>query len=248
MQVHPDNIVELINGGDYNPYHLFFYMISNFRMIDCNQPVIYYYPKSDVRLVKEVLAMLPAHFIRHTVKDLALTYRPFLHTTQFKVQRPFFSDWTLPYDYDFLRQLFAPNYSKAITKGLRIYVTRNRDAKSRRIVNEDDVLAALLPLNFIPVTLTDLSVAEQMQVFSQADIIVAPHGAGLAFMTFCNQDTTVIELNTRMKEKRHYSHIAWHLDLDYYKIICEQAGEQEDMRVPVKTLTNFLQGHYKCIN
>lgn len=242
---HPDNIVELINGGDYNPYHLFFYMISNFRMIDCNQPVIYYYPKSECRLAEEVLSMLPSHFIRHTEKDSTLQYRPFLHTTPFKVQRPFFPDWTLPYDYDFLRQLFAPHYAKQVTKGLRIYISR-RDAKSRRPVNEDEVLAALLPLNFIPVTLTDLSVAEQMQVFSRADIIVAPHGAGLAFMTFCNQDTTVIELNTCMKEKRHYSHIAWHLDLDYYKIVCKSVGENEDMYVPVANLTSFLTSHPKA--
>jgi hypothetical protein len=214
-------------------------------MIDYNQPVIYYYPKSECKLVEQVLALLPSHFTRHMEKDPMLTYRPFLHTTAFKVQRPFFPDWTLPYDYDFLRQLFAPHYVKEVTKGLRIYISR-RDAKSRRVQNEEEVLKALLPLNFIPVTLTDLSVAEQLQVFSRADIIVAPHGAGLAFMTFCNQETTVIELNTRMKEKRHYSHIAWHLDLDYYKIVCEPVTGQEDMQVPVRTLVNFLQSHIKA--
>jgi capsular polysaccharide biosynthesis protein len=154
--------------------------------------------------------------------------------------KPWFPDWTLPVDYDFLRAIFAPHISNQIRPGLRIYVSRNRDAQSRRVQNEEELLTCLLPMNFIPISLTDLSVKEQIQVFSQAETIVCPHGAGMSFMIFANPATKIIELNGPSKEKRHYSHIAWHLELDYYRLICKPIGEKEDMIVPIDRLERLL--------
>jgi capsular polysaccharide biosynthesis protein len=244
MNINSDNIVELINGGDYNPYHLLFYMLSNFRMIDFNTPIIYYYPSSSNTLVEQMLGMLPNHFIRHTEKESTLNYKPFLPTSTFKVQRPYFHDWTLPYDYDFIRSLFAPYYQTIRQKGIFIYISRS-DAKCRRIINEPELLNELIPMGFIPIVMSDLSVHSQMNVFSQSDIIISPHGAGMAFMVFGSSETTVIELNKRSPNSRHYSHIAWHLEMDYYKILCEETSDKNDMIVDINRLVNFLKVHPK---
>ena len=230
---------ELMNGGDYNPYHLLIYMIANFITTDANAPLIYHYPTSQHKLPEEMLALMPAHFVRHRVKDPAIQYKQLLHV------KPWFPDWTLPQDYDFLRQLYAPHMQPR-RPGLRIYISR-RDAKTRRVANEDAVLAALLPLNFIPVTMGDLTAKEQIQMFSAADIIVGPHGAALTFMLFMDPAATVIELNRPMEGKRHFSHIAWHLGLDYYKLTCKAADEvpDGDMEVDVGHLAAVLAANPK---
>lgn len=228
---------ELINGGDHNPYHLLIYMIANFITADCNKPLTYYYPKSESKLAEEMLAMLPAHFTRHYERVAGLEYKPFMHV------KPWFPDWTMPQDYDFLRQLFAP-HMQTRRPGLRIYISR-RDAESRRVVNEDRLLEVLVAMNFIPITMTGLTVKEQIAVFSQADILVAPHGAALTYMTFMDRGATVVELNGPTGGKRHYSHIAWHLDLDFYKLPCKSVGDKEDMEVDVERLVGFLKGHPK---
>jgi capsular polysaccharide biosynthesis protein len=74
----------------------------------------------------------------------------------------------------------------------RIYITRAA-AVGRQIINEDEVLAALTPLGFVAYTLESMSFAEQVRLFSQAEIVVAPHGAGLANIIFA-QNLNVIEL------------------------------------------------------
>jgi hypothetical protein len=217
---------ELINGGDNNPYHLLIYMIANFIITDISKPLIYFYPKSESSLAEELLALLPPHFTRHFKKDPALSYISFMNV------KPYFHDWTMPHDYEFLRALFAPHISPAIRPGLKIYISR-RDAKQRRIVNEDQLLAALIPNGFIPVVMSKLTASEQIRLFSEAETIIAPHGAALAFMVFMNKNASLIELNGPMSAKRHYSHIAWHLDLDYYKVRCKPVGSAEDIEVDV---------------
>lgn len=248
MEIPSDNIVELIDGGDGNAYHLLFYMISNFRIIDYKQPVLYYYGKTDRKLVEGILALLPKHFIRDTEMRSGVTYRPFLHTTPFRIQRPFFPDWTLPYDYDFIREIFEPHYNKTIKKGLRFYISRNKDAKTRRILNEDALLSVLNPLGFITVTMSELSVLAQMNIFSQSDVIISPHGAAMAFMVFGSSDTTIIELRSKQSVRRHYSHIAWHLEMDYYSMICNLDDTGNDLIVDVARLEKFLNAHPKFYN
>ena len=212
-------------------------MLANFIIADVSKPLIYYYPKSESKLAEETLALLPPHFTRHFEKKPGTDYKSFMNV------KPWFPDWTLPHDYDLLRSLFAP-HMQVRRPGLRIYVSR-RDAGSRRVVNEDALLEKLLPLNFIPITMSSLSVKEQISVFSQADIVVAPHGAALTYMTFMDPGATVIELNGPTQGKRHYSHIAWHLDLDFYKLRSKTLGDKEDMEVDVDHMIAFLKAHPK---
>jgi capsular polysaccharide biosynthesis protein len=231
------NVVELINGGDTNPYHLFFYMIANFSTIDCNSPVLYFYAPTGRRLVEELLALLPPHFIRDGTKRPDVVYRPFLNV------KPFFKDWVFPSEYDFLRALFRPHYTPCVEPGTRLYISRNADASNRRIANEAELLEVLVPLGFRCITMSEHSVKEQMGLFSKADVIVSPHGAAMSFLVFGSSDTTVLELARREPDKRHFSHIAWHLEMDYTRMYCEHVGE--DMRVDVDRVAAFLRAHPK---
>ncbi len=74
----------------------------------------------------------------------------------------------------------------------RIYVSRN-DARLRRVLNEKRFVPKLEALGFERAVLADLPIARQVALFRDADVIVAPHGAGLAHIAWCKPGTKVIE-------------------------------------------------------
>ncbi len=65
----------------------------------------------------------------------------------------------------------------------RIYISR-RDTSRRSLLNEDEVLRELTPLGFELVVPGELSVAEQIRIFSEASVIVGPTGAAWTNMLF----------------------------------------------------------------
>lgn len=95
-----------------------------------------------------------------------------------------------------LRQRMLSNLpdvgSEKLSLSSRIYISRPKTV-GRHIVNEDDVLEALTPFGFVAYTLEKMSVSDQVRLFSQAEIVVAVHGAGLANIVFA-QNLRVIEL------------------------------------------------------
>lgn len=75
----------------------------------------------------------------------------------------------------------------------RIYISRN-DARLRRVLNEKDLQPVLDRFGVTPVVLKGKPLAEQVALFRNAEAIVAPHGAGLAHITWCRPGTQVLEL------------------------------------------------------
>ncbi|MEL6439547.1 MAG: glycosyltransferase family 61 protein [Cyanobacteria bacterium J06621_8] len=74
----------------------------------------------------------------------------------------------------------------------KVFISR-RKALGRRIANEIEVLEALKPLGFTAYILENMSYYEQVKLFAQAKVIVAPHGAGLTNLLFAN-NPIVLEL------------------------------------------------------
>ena len=74
-----------------------------------------------------------------------------------------------------------------------LFVSR-ADAKKRRLVNEDEIMARLAPFDFEAVTPGRLPVADQIALFSEAKIVAGPHGAGLTNIAFMPAGGSVIEI------------------------------------------------------
>ncbi len=74
----------------------------------------------------------------------------------------------------------------------RVYISR-RDARLRRVSNEDSILPILEKRGFKCVTLAGMPMAQQVQIFRQAEAVVAPHGAGLTHTVWCAPGTKIIE-------------------------------------------------------
>lgn len=75
----------------------------------------------------------------------------------------------------------------------KLYISR-KDATARPLLNEGELEDALKRLGFEVVVLSELSPEKQIDIFSGADIIVAPHGAGLTSLFCCRAGTRVVEI------------------------------------------------------
>jgi hypothetical protein len=112
---------------------------------------------------------------------------------------------------DFLRKSFQPAKGPARS----LYISRKR-AHGRRVRNQSEVLAALP--GFEAVELEAKTVQEQAQLFASADCVVAPHGAGLTNLLFCQPGTRVIEIFSPNYPNDCYGNLARQSGLTYSAI------------------------------
>ena len=91
-------------------------------------------------------------------------------------------------------QMICSSFAKNCSQNLspKVYISRSK-ANGRRIANEDELVQSLADRGFAMYCLEDMSLDEQIALFSQAKLIVAPHGAGLTNMLWA-RNATILEL------------------------------------------------------
>lgn len=145
---------------------------------------------------------------------------------------------------DFLRKEFLYiSKMEEPKQSERIYISRE-NAWNRKVVNEEEVIRYLAGYGFEKVTLESMTVAQQIQLFSSAKVIVAPHGAGLTNLVFCSPGTKVIELFSPIYMPAYYWMISNHVHLDYYYVVCENRAASlvsQDFFVPPDKLLEFVK-------
>ncbi|MGC1305936.1 MAG: glycosyltransferase 61 family protein [Phormidesmis sp.] len=134
-------------------------------------------------------------------------------------------DWVPPSSIDFLRRTFLQSdraFEEQISEQLpkKLYISR-ANAKYRHILNESAVIERLKPFGFSSVLLETLTVAQQARLFANAEVIVSPHGSGLANLTFCSPNTTVIECFSPHYLRTDYWMISQYLQLKHYYLVGE---------------------------
>ncbi|WP_339248143.1 glycosyltransferase family 61 protein [Paenibacillus sp. FSL F4-0243] len=120
-----------------------------------------------------------------------------------------------PWTTDTLRKLLLPHRESTLATPERIYISRNK-ASTRRLVNEEEVIRSLEKYSIQPIYLEDWTVAQQIQLFASAKVIMGAHGAGLANLAFCQSGTQVIEIVHEQHVVPTYWMISNHNALDYY--------------------------------
>jgi capsular polysaccharide biosynthesis protein len=103
----------------------------------------------------------------------------------------------------------------------RVYVSRAR-ATYRQVRNEDRIVYMLNRYGFVVAYLEEMSVAEQIRLFHSARIIIAPHGAGLTNVMFCEPNAAVIELSSPRFVSPLYYYMSVASALDYYYLVGEE--------------------------
>jgi tetratricopeptide (TPR) repeat protein/capsular polysaccharide biosynthesis protein len=132
---------------------------------------------------------------------------------------PGYLDWVPQGTIKFLRQTFLPHITiaKADIQN-KIYISRAK-AKNRQVVNESEVNEFLDNQGFQTIFLEEMTVLEQVTVFANADIIVAPHGSGLTNLVFCSPDTKIVELFAPNYIRTDYWMISQQLHLEHYYLV-----------------------------
>ena len=134
---------------------------------------------------------------------------------------PGYMDWVPPGTMQYLRQTFLPKINLAKNKfSKKIYISRAK-AKNRQIINETEVNQLLTSQGFKTIFLEEMSVLEQVAIFANAEIIVAPHGSGLTNIVFCSPDTKIVELFSPNYQRTDYWMISQHLELQHYYLVGE---------------------------
>ncbi|TPI44870.1 DUF563 domain-containing protein [Mesorhizobium sp. B2-9-1] len=103
----------------------------------------------------------------------------------------------------------------------RVFIVRN-DVK-RAFVNQSEILERLSELDFEPVAPERLSVEEQRELFSQAEIVIGVSGAGLANVIFCRPGTSVVEIQPSLGQGIWVRNVCIHLDLGWAPFFVESA-------------------------
>ncbi|MDN3017853.1 glycosyltransferase family 61 protein [Paenibacillus sp. BSR1-1] len=186
---HVEKAVDLthIVGGNY--YHWMYETLPRIHLL--KQSGI----NADLFIVKPEPRVFP--FQIETLNELGITADQLIKThSTFHIEAenlivPSQPSFATKWAYDFLRCTFLKDSSATPYDQKRIYITRRW---SRKILNEDHLMEVLTKYGFIKIELETLSVAEQAKLFSTAEAIVAPHGAGLVNLTFCQPDTKVVEI------------------------------------------------------
>jgi capsular polysaccharide biosynthesis protein len=92
------------------------------------------------------------------------------------------------------RMLAAATVDRPLrSPGRWLYISRS-DSTKRRLLEEPELASRLAQRGFEVLTMGDLRVAEQARTFAEAEVIVAPHGAGLSNLGFCRPGARVLEL------------------------------------------------------
>ncbi len=152
-----------------------------------------------------------------------------------------------PWACSFLRESFI-SHKADISPQPRLYISRS-NARYRQVENEAEVIECLSRQGFSVIRLEEHSFAEQIALFAGAEVIVAPHGAGLTNLLWCKAGTKVLELFSPNYVNVCYWAAANQLGLDYHYLIGGGTRPQEgfdphrvqdDIRVPIDGLTRSL--------
>jgi len=90
--------------------------------------------------------------------------------------------------------------TRALPKS-RIFISRGGRDRPNRVTASDEKIfdEVLVDYNLKKVTLEDLSFQAQIDLFSDASLIVAPHGSGLANLVFAPPGAKVVELQSEFQ-------------------------------------------------
>ena len=131
-----------------------------------------------------------------------------------------------PWMCQFLRQTFLDGGARQ-APARRVYISRGL-ASYRRVVNENEVVNLLRSFGFEELKLEGLSMTKQAETMASCEAVVAPHGAGLCNIVFCEAGTKVIEIFSPELVTGFYWKLSSQLNLDYYYILGKGSPESQE--------------------
>lgn len=127
----------------------------------------------------------------------------------------------------------------------RIYISRKltKSGSTRCILNESELIDKLQNYGFQKYNLEDISIQDQIELFYDAEIVIAPHGAGLTNIIF-SERIKVLELFPGVGVLPHFYYLSKSLGHNYRylcgKVSNKDANFEADINEVLKILNDFL--------
>ncbi len=128
----------------------------------------------------------------------------------------------------------------------KIYVSR-RDAGARRMVNEEELEAALEKLGFEIKLLSNMSYVKQIEEFSSASLVLGAHGSGFTNLLFSEEGTLVIEIRADRHKGRSpmWDRSFWILPSvlkqSYGFIMCDGDDDTDTWSAPIDEIISTIE-------
>ncbi len=204
--------VVAIGGGGMNYYHWLTEVLPRIYLLkhgDIWQKIDRFFidePSQKIAITLDILGIpLSQRIYARFDRTLA---SPLVIAPQFLRSQP---RWRV----DFLRTTFLPYRDVHSSKVSKIYISRSQ-ASRRRILNEAEVLDYLKLRGYVPFCLEDFSFLEQVSLFSQAQIIIGLHGAGLTNVAWCPAGARLLEIFPSESIPSYYWVLASQAGVNYY--------------------------------
>lgn len=128
-------------------------------------------------------------------KIIASNNNRYFHVEAARLYVPSFAgplDQPALFQVQYLQQLYAGEMSTTIPYR-HIYISRKKTGR-RHLVNEEALTGYLSRFHFEIVYAEEMTVAVQARLFSEASVVVCPHGSALTNLVFCRPGTIVIDI------------------------------------------------------
>ncbi|MBF0332217.1 MAG: glycosyltransferase family 61 protein [Alphaproteobacteria bacterium] len=138
------------------------------------------------------------------------------------------------------RKMFAA-YGVAEGRPERLIYVSRRKARARNVLNEDEVMAELAPRGFEAVCLEDLSMREQLALFANARLVIAPNGSGTINFLFAPPGAGLIDLVVGSDPHPMFWVMAKLIDCRYGRLRCKDTPDgRSDLTVDMAGLKALL--------
>lgn len=142
----------------------------------------------------------------------------------------------------FIQERIRDRMGQPEPQGRKLYLSR-KNSTWRRLLNEDEIGAALAERGFEVVYPEEMSFTEQVRMFQSADVVVAPNGSSVVNAIHASTDLKLVVLSQRsLFNWRTFNGCMRELGYDM-TLVCSEEGNEEkhsNYAMPLATLLDAL--------
>jgi len=171
-----------------------------------------------------------------TLDKCVLISYPFIRTQQTAMT----NIYNLPL-YNLLNKISLKNLPSPNQAPTYIIISR-ANVNQRKLVGEDKLKEYFAHIPFQIIHTEKMGYVEQVYMFRNAKLVIAPHGAGLINLVYVTNKPLVIELFPTIRKIRDagaYHQVAREMNIDYHLLVKEPVNNDQDIEITEGILTEI---------